>query len=104
MEQTINRIRFYHYISGILNNQSNDPLRRRCKPFANTVKAMKDELLKLNDAEPDDLSPEITKLIEKAKALINSLEPPKDTEGQKKAGNCNMPKRVCFVKSSKALL
>ena len=104
MQQRIDRIRFYHFISGVLKNQGNDSLCSRCTPFVNTIRAMKEGLEELNGNKPDSLPPEIMKLIERAETAINSIELPEDTEGQKKAGNCKLPKGVCFVKSSKALI
>ena len=104
MQQLIDRIRFYHYISGVITNQCNDPLCSRCTPYANTIRAMKEGLEELRGNEPGSLPPEIMKLLEQAEAAINSIEKPEDTEGQKKAGNCKLPKGTCLVKSSKALL
>lgn len=100
MSQFINNIRFYHYMSGVLVNQQVDPLCSKCKPFVNTLAAMRKD-------HADDISTlpgEIRELLEKAESRIISLKIPEDAEGQKKAGNCHMPKGVCLIKSSKALL
>ncbi|MBL7031802.1 MAG: hypothetical protein ISR97_01315 [Nitrospira sp.] len=104
MQQFINRIRFLHYVSAVLENQAGDPLCTSCNAFGNTVRTMKEELEELKASKPDGLPPEYTKLLEQAETVINSTRIPEKTEGQKKAGNCTMPKGVCFVKSSKALL
>jgi len=65
---------------------------------------MKEGLEELKSSGPASLPSETGKLLEQAEEVINSIQPPENTEGQKKAGNCTMPKGVCFVKSSKALL
>lgn len=104
MPHLIDRIRFYNYISGVLNNQAKDPLCSKCTPFANTVRAMKEGLEELKSSDLTSLPPETGKLLEQAEEVINSIQQSENTEGQKKAGNCTMPKGVCFVKSSKALL
>jgi hypothetical protein len=104
MQQLINRIRFYHYISGVLKNQANDPLCSRCTPYTNTLRAMKEGLEEVKNSDLASLPPETGKLLEQAEEVINSIQPPENTEGQKKAGNCKLPKGTCLVKSSKALL
>jgi hypothetical protein len=104
MQQLIDRIRFYHYIAGVLENQANDPLCSKCKACANTVKAMKEGLEELKGSKNESLPPEVIRMFEHAGTVINSIQRPENTEGQKKAGNCKMPKGVCFVKSSTALL
>ena len=107
MSQLINKIRFYHYMSGVLVNQQADPLCSQCKPFVNTAAAMRKDLDEVKKEHADDisaLSKEMQELLEKAESRITSLKLPEDAEGQKKAGNCHMPKGACFVKSSKALL
>ncbi len=104
MQQFIDQIRFYHYISKVLENQSKDPLCIRCKAYANSVRAVKEGLAELEKNNLSSLPPEIIKLLEHATPLINSIPIPENTEGQKKAGNCKLPKGVCFAKSSKALL
>ena len=103
MQQLIDRIRFYHYISGVLTNQSNDPLCSRCTPYVNTIRAMKEGLEELKSSDTKGLPTEITKLLGQAEAVISSIHSPENTEGQKKAGNCKLPKGTCLVKSSKAL-
>jgi len=107
MFQLINKIRFYHYMSGVLINQKADPLCSKCKPFVNTAAAMRTDLDEMKKEHSDDiraLSKEMQELLDTAESRITSLEIPEDAEGQKKAGNCHMPKGACFVKSSKALL
>ena len=102
----INRIRYYHYVPGVLANQQTDPLCRQCKAYANTVTALRDSLLGLekeNSMEFGSFSGEMKRLFEEARTRINAMHMPEDASGQKKAGNCKMPEGVCFIKSSKAM-
>ena len=104
MQQLIDRIRFYHYISAVLENQVTDPLCSKCKACANSVRAMKEGLKELKSEDPASLPPEIKNLFKQAQDRIYAVKTAEAAEGQKTAGNCRLPKGVCFVKSSKALL
>ncbi len=107
MSEIINRIRFYHYISFVLSNQQKDPLCGMCKAYANTVLAMSEGLSLLEGEHNDEITavaPQVAQLLEEARGKIKAIDAPKDSVGQKKAGNCKMPEGVCFVKSSKAIL
>ena len=102
MDQLINRIRFFHFISGVLINQSEDPVCGRCKAFANTVRWTREGISTLqgNGEIPD----QILRLLSDAQRMASGIVVPEDTVGQKKAGNCRMPQGVCFVKASKSIL
>ena len=65
---------------------------------------MKEGVEELKGNKSGSLPPEIIQLLEHAQTVINSIPIPENTEGQKKAGNCKLPKDICFAKSSKALL
>lgn len=103
----INRIRYYHYISGVLANQQTDPLCRQCKAYANAVIALRDGLVGLekeNSMGFGSFSGEMRGIFEEARRRITEMPAPENAPGQKKAGNCKMPEGVCFIKSSKAML
>ncbi len=105
--ELVNRIRFYYFISGVLANQQADPLCRKCKPLVNTVSAMRESLDAIKNEHHNELKrfPEdMYNLYEEAVNRIASLKTHENAEGQKKAGNCKMPKGVCFVKSSNTIL
>ncbi len=107
MSQFVNRIRFYHFISGVLAAQQKDPLCGICRAYANTVSAVSESLSALRDEHHGEiaaLSPNAARQLEEARGRIAMITAPKDAVGQKKAGNCKMPEGVCFVKSSKAIL
>ncbi len=105
--ELVSRIRFYHFISGVLANQQADPLCSKCKPLVNTVSALRESLDSIKNEHHDELKslPEdMFNLYEEAANRIASLKTHENSEGQKKAGNCKMPKGVCFIKSSKSIL
>lgn len=105
--ELINHIRFYHFISAVLASQQSDPLCGKCRALTNTVSALKESLDVIESEHHDELRafPEdMYRLYEEAVSRIASIRTYENAEGQKKAGNCMMPKGVCFVKSSKAVL
>ncbi len=105
--ELVNRMRFYHFISGVLANQQTDPLCSKCKALINTVSALRENLDSIKNEHHDELKsfPEdMLNLYEEAVNRIASLKTHENAEGQKKAGNCKMPKGVCFVKSSNTIL
>jgi hypothetical protein len=104
MADIINKVRFYHFISGVLGQQQADPYCSKCKAFASTAAAMKEGLAGLENISAQMAPEEALGLIEKARERIRMVSLPADAIGQKKAGNCKMPEGVCFVKLSKAIL
>ena len=107
MHQFINQIRFYHYISAVIINQQADPLCSECKAYVNTVSTMREGLAMAksnHEKEFSSLTSEILHLYNEALSRITSIKTSEDASAQKKAGNCTMPKGVCFIKSSKKLL
>lgn len=101
------RIRYYHFIAGVLANQQHDPLCCLCRAYTNSVRAVRegvDEFMRVHAAElPASPSEEISIMLAEVRKMLGGLNPVPDAVGQKKAGNCMLPKGVCFVKSSKAL-
>ena len=107
MAELVNQIRYFHFISGVLKCQQRDPLCSKCKAFANTLDRMKEGIAELESVHAGrihTLPDELMGLLEEARARIEGIKPPEDAVGQKKAGNCKMPKGVCFIKLSKAVL
>lgn len=103
MEQLINRIRFFHLISGVLVSQQADPLCGRCKAFANTVMWAREGISKTRSDEIK-LPQDILMLLSEAERRTTAIIVPVDAMGQKKAGNCMMPKGICFVKIPKSIM
>ena len=102
-----NHIRFYHFISAVLENQQADPLCRECKALVNSVRAIREGLDIIKNEYSDELEAvpkETVYLYEEAITRIGLIKSSKKSEGQKSAGNCKMPKGVCFAKSSKGML
>jgi hypothetical protein len=105
MSGIINQVRFYHYICGVLAGQKADPLCSTCKAYVNTVSATVEGLSALKHQEQlGSLPEELLQLFEEAQNIVQAISLPEDAVGQKKAGNCEMPEGVCFVKSSRAIL
>jgi hypothetical protein len=107
MSQFVNRIRFYHFISGVLAAQGADPLCCVCKAYANTLLAVNENLSVLEREHREEcyaLPGDILALFTEARRRISAIELSGEAIGQKKAGNCKMPEGICFVKSSKAIL
>lgn len=107
MSELSNKIRFYHFISGVLVNQQSDQLCAKCKAFANTAERMKEGISELESVHVEKmhtLPPDLLSMLEEARDRIERIKPPVDAVGQKKAGNCSMPEGVCFIKLPKAIL
>lgn len=106
MSDLCNQIRFFHYISHVLQGQQADPLCCKCKAFVNTVLRIEENIAEWESAhagEIVDLPGDIRLLLTEAREEIAVIKRPEDAEGQKKAGNCAMPEGVCFVKTSKGI-
>ncbi len=103
----LNRIRYYHFIAGVLANQQHDPLCSNCKAFTNSVRDIRErvtEFLHAHAADLPALPEQDSIMLADIKMMLADLHPLADAVGQKKAGNCKLPQGVCFVKSSKALI
>ena len=107
MSELINKIRFYHFISGALYHQQSDPLCSNCKAFANTAKRIQENISELKRVlveKMHTLPGEMLHIFEEAQDRIGRTKTFEDAVGQKKAGNCRLPEGVCFIKLSKAIL
>lgn len=103
----INRIRFFHFISGVLDNRQEDPLCGHCKAFANTVRWTREGIFgsEISDASKTGRLPDkIVELLSEAQRVSSGIMVSEDCTGQKKAGNCSMPPGVCFVKIPKSIM
>lgn len=106
MSDTGNRIRFYHFIAGVLENQQKDPLCSICKAFANTARAMNEGICVLErevEAGSSAHSADLRDMLAKTRKRLAAIKASENSIGQKKAGNCRMPEGVCFVKASKGI-
>jgi len=95
-----NKIRFFRFFAGLLISQINDPLCSKCRALTNSYNSVK-EMVEQFTKETEDR--EIIASIEKIKELLGSINPLPDLPGQKREGNCKMPKGVCFIKSPKKI-
>jgi hypothetical protein len=105
MENLINRVRFFNFISGVLLNQQADPICSHCKAFVNTVRWTR-EGISGEEASRDveKMTAEILRLLSEAQRRTAGIAVSENAVGQKKAGNCKLPEGVCFVKIPKSLL
>jgi hypothetical protein len=105
--ELLNKVRGYHFMLGVFNNQKNDPYCIACSAFANTLKAARENLATL-EAEHGEalkaLSPEFGRMMAETRTGLSILQGPADPAGQKKAGNCKLPQGICFIKTSFALV
>lgn len=100
-DKVINKLRGFNYAAGILTNQQNDPLCSECAAFARTADAIVDGFLKFenaNSSEKKKLAEEFSMIFMDVKDKISVIQMPDDPVRQKKAGNCMLPKGVCFTK------
>ncbi|TAN40901.1 MAG: hypothetical protein EPN25_06105 [Nitrospirae bacterium] len=104
---TDNRIRYYHFMAGVLAKQAEDPLCSICRAFENSVRSIRESLAGFEAGSAEELkeiSPGLKELHDETRLCLAGIRTPVNAEGQKKAGRCKMPEGVCFVKTSKALI
>lgn len=105
--ELLNQVRSHHFLLGVFRNQQKDPYCSACSAFANTLKAARENLARL-EAEHGDalkaLSPEFGRMMAETRTGLSILQCPADPSGQKKAGNCKLPQGVCFIKAPFALV
>ncbi|MEK6745044.1 MAG: hypothetical protein AABZ15_15625 [Nitrospirota bacterium] len=105
--ELLNQVRGHHFMLGVFKNQQQDPYCSACSAFANTLKAARESVAKL-EAEHSDafkaLSPEYGSMMAETRTGLSILQGPADPSGQKRAGNCKLPQGVCFIKASFALV
>ena len=107
MSKTINLVRYYHFIAGVLSHQQTDPLCADCKALANTAVRIKEGILELETSHAEGLhalQAECLRMLEESHEIMKRIRTPMDAVGQKKAGNCMMPEGVCFIKLPKSIL
>jgi len=105
--ELFNQVRGYHFLLGVFRNQQKDPYCSRCSAFANTLKAARENLARL-EAEHGEalktLPPEFSAMMTETRTGLSIHQGPADPSGQKKTGNCKLPQGVCFIKASFALV
>jgi len=105
--ELLNQVRGHHFMLGVFRTRQNDPYCIACSAFANTLKAARESLARL-EAEHGEalqaLSPEFGRMMAETRTGLSILQGPADPSGQKKAGNCKLPQGVCFIKASFALV
>jgi hypothetical protein len=105
--EPVNQVRGHHFMLGVFKRQQNDPFCCTCSAFANTLRAARESLAKLEGEHAvvlTALSPDLVAHLAETRRGLASLQDPPNPSGQKKAGNCKLPQGVCFVKASFALI
>jgi hypothetical protein len=105
--ELLNQIRGYHFMMGLFSNRQTDPYCTACSAFANTLHAARERFASFEDEQGEALSAlstEFGSMMAETRSGLLLLQAPVDPAGQKKAGNCKLPKGVCFIKASFALV
>lgn len=103
----LSQIRTYSYLSAVLSNREGDPYCRTCNSFLSTLMTVTEHMQKFereHAAEIEKLPDGFSLFFLVAKSRINGIRLPERPVSQKKAGNCNLPESVCYLKSSFAVL
>jgi len=102
----INRLRVLNFAFGIMENQQEDPVCRRCLSFAKTLEALRDDFMKFEkEFSPlrKDLPDEFAELFTGLYAKLSMISPPGNSVGQKKLGACALGE-VCLPKAGRVVL
>jgi hypothetical protein len=102
----LNHVRALHYLVGVLTKQQRDLFCGQCSAWNNTLNTTRDALKQFDAehaAELHSLSPEVVAFLADTRSCLEGLANVAHPAGQKKAGNCNLPEGVCFVKASRSL-
>jgi len=102
-EKDLNRLRGFHFILGMMENQQHDSLCATCLSFAKSAETALSSFAEFEAAAGyittdihDELSSLLTDLSEKAARIRQPLNP----VGQKETGNCKLPEGLCFSKAA----
>jgi hypothetical protein len=105
--ELMNQVRGYHFLLGVLRHQQRDPYCGVCSAYANTLKAARENLAKL-EAEHTGGIAALAQIFSgmplEARTGLSALSVPAEPTGQKKAGNCKLPQGMCFIKTSFAFV
>ena len=105
--EPLNQVRGYHFLLGVFRGQQTDPFCCTCSAYANTLKAAREGLAAFEASNAEALgalAPQFADMLVETRSGLLSLTVPAGPSGQKKAGNCSLPKGVCFIKASFSLL
>ena len=106
-DNTITRLRGFHFAVGTIVNQGNDPLCSHCVAFARTAQAIIDGFVEFESAHASEkrkFPEEFLFLFEDVCDKLALIEHPSEPIRQKKAGNCKLPSGVCYCKATMELL
>jgi hypothetical protein len=104
--ELLNNVRAYYYLAHVLSHQQQDLFCGRCSAWNNTLNNTRKAFEQFETehvAGINALSLEANALLAETRIRLNGLVNTVDPAGQKTAGNCTLPKGVCFVKGSRNL-
>jgi hypothetical protein len=105
-ERIVNQLRAFHYLSGVLKNQQNDPLCGKCLAFEKVSNTTMDNFLKCESdcrSKREYFSEELPDLFRRVYDQLAAIQHPDELIGQKKAGKCKLPEGVCFTMAAVSL-
>lgn len=105
-DSMINQLRVFHFVSGVLSNQQNDPLCSKCLSFAKSVETVTNNFIRFKTvfaAEKSSFSEDSRELFADVSEKLTYIRQPEEPVGQKKAGNCKLPEGVCLPKVAAAV-
>jgi hypothetical protein len=99
----VNMARGFGYIAGILQKHQMEPLCGKCKALAGVTDKVRSSLKDFQGSKGEGALPDdMRSLYSEAKAIIEGIKVPAEPIPQRKAGNCNLPDKGCFLKYSTA--
>jgi hypothetical protein len=103
-ENSINKLRGFHFVLGLIENQQKDLFCSICLSFAKTVENTGENFMKFEKSCTGSKLPKLfCELFEEAHRKLDSIHLPEKPIGQKKEGNCKLPEDICFFKSTYAI-
>lgn len=105
--ELLNQVRGHHFMMGVFRNRQKDPYCSVCSAFANSLKAARENVARLETEQCDALKAlpsNFSAMMAETRTGLSMIQDCADPSGQKKAGNCKLPQGVCFIKAPFALL
>lgn len=95
-------LRGISYVFSILSYLQDEPFCRKCNSFVEVFESVQDKFIEIEKTvnKNRDMPQEIRKLLKDIYVFLANLKIPDNPIKQKKLGNCNLPRGVCFAKSS----
>ena len=103
-ENIVNKLRGFHFVLGLIENQQKDLFCGKCLSLAKTVASTRENFMKFDKSCNARQLPELfCELFAEAYRKLDSIQLPEKPIGQKKEGNCKLPEDICLLKSTYAI-